>query len=144
MADVRDSARSSPAAEQSTAQLVQRATEQISQLIRDELTLARIELAEKGRNAGIGFGLFGGGGVLALYGLGALLTAVVLLLALAMPAWVAALIVAVVLFGLAAVLAATGRGRVRRAVPPVPTAATDSLRADVGAVTDAVRERRRS
>jgi hypothetical protein len=69
---------------------------------------------------------------------------VVLLLALAMPAWVAALIVAVVLFGLAAVLAATGRGRVRRAVPPVPTAATDSLRADVGAVTDAVRERRRS
>jgi uncharacterized membrane protein YqjE len=132
-----------PAAEQSTAELVQRATEQVSKLVRDELALARAELAEKGRRAGIGVGLFGGGGALALYGLGALIAAIVLLLALAMPAWVAALVVAVVLFVGAGILALAGRKQVGQAAPVVPTAAAQSVRADVDAVTSAVRDRGR-
>lgn len=132
-----------PATQQSTAELVQHASEQISRLVRDELTLARMELAEKGKHAGVGVGLFGGGGVLALFGLGTLIAAAVLLLALAMPAWVAALIVAVALFAFAGVLALAGTRQVRQAVPPMPSAAADGVRADVHAVSDAVRSRGR-
>lgn len=140
MADVvRDPAR--PVAEQSTAELVQRATEQVSRLVREELALARIELAEKGRHAGIGVGLFGGGGAMALYGLGALVAAGVLALALVIPAWAAALVVAATLFLLAGLLALIGRRQVRQAVPAVPSATADSLRADVRTVTSAVRDR---
>jgi Flp pilus assembly protein TadB len=140
MADVvRDSAR--PVTEQSTAELVQRATEQLSRLVRDELALARIELAEKGRHAGIGVGLFGGGGAMALYGLGVLVAAGVLALALVIPAWAAALVVAGALFLMAGVLALVGRRQVRRAVPPMPSAMADSVRADVRTVASAVRDR---
>ncbi|AVT31978.1 MULTISPECIES: phage holin family protein [unclassified Plantactinospora] len=140
MADVvRDSAR--PVGEQSTAELVQRATEQLSRLVRDELALARIELAEKGRHAGIGAGLFGGGALLALCGLGVLVAAAVLGLALVIPAWAAALVVAGALFVVAGIFALLGRRQVRRAVPPVPKATAESLRADVRTVASAVRDR---
>ncbi|MEV1290180.1 phage holin family protein [Micromonospora sp. NPDC049679] len=133
-----------PATQQSTAELVQHASEQMSRLVRDELTLARMELTEKGKHAGVGVGLFGGGGVLALYGLGTLIAAVVLLLALAMPAWLAALIVAVALFAVAGLLALAGKKQVKQAVPPVPTAAADGVRADVHAVSHAVKSRGRA
>jgi hypothetical protein len=144
MADVVNGGGARPVTEQSTAELVQRASEQISLLIRDELALARAELAEKGKHAGLGIGLFGGGGALALYGVGALIATVVLLLDLALPAWLAALIVTVVLFAVAAVLALVGRKQVKQAVPPVPQAAASSVRADVGAVTAAVKDRGRN
>lgn len=132
------------AADRSTSELVQRASEQLSRLVRDELALARAELTEKGKHAGVGVGLFGGGGVLALYGLATLIAAVVLLLSLALPAWAAALIVAAVLFAVAAALALVGRKQVKQAVPPMPTGAADSVRADVGAVAAAVRDRGRA
>ena len=61
------------------------------------IELARAELRDKGRHAGMGAGLFGAGGLVALYGVGALVLAVIFLLALVMPDWVAALIVGVVL-----------------------------------------------
>ena len=144
MAEVLDGGPPRPAAEQSTAELVQRASEQLSRLVRDELALARAELTEKGKHAGVGVGLFGGGGVLALYGLATLIAAIVLLLSLALPAWAAALIVAVALFAVAAVLALIGRKQVKQAVPPMPTAAADSVRADVGAVAAALRDRGRA
>jgi len=143
MADVLNGGPARPAAEQSTSELVQRASEQISRLVRDELTLARAELAEKGKHAGVGVGLFGGGGVLALYGLGALLIAIGLLLDLVMPNWVAALIVAVVLFLVAGVMALLGKKQVSQAVPPMPKAAADSVRADVDTVKAAVKDRGR-
>src|SRR5688572_31389683 len=98
MADVVHGGPARPVGEQSTSELVQRASEQISRLVRDELALAKAELAEKGRHAGIGVGLFGGGGALALYGLGVLITTAILALDLVMAAWLAALIVGVVLF----------------------------------------------
>lgn len=129
-----------PTTEASTAELVQRATEQVSRLIRDELTLARAELTEKGRHAGLGAGFLGGGGALALYGLGVLIAAIVLLLALVMPAWVAALIVAVVLFAAAGVLALAGKKQVSQAVPPMPAATVHSLRADADTVAAAVKD----
>src|SRR3712207_4660756 len=123
MADVLDGDRARPAAEPSTSELVQRASEQISRLVRDELTLAKAELTEKGKHAGIGVGLFGGGGVLALYGLGVLIATAILALDIVMPAWLAALIVGVVLFAAAGILALVGKKQVKQAVPPMPTAA---------------------
>jgi hypothetical protein len=144
MANIVEGDRSRPVNEQSTAELIHRATEQVSTLIRDELALARAELTEKGKRAGIGVGLFGGGGALAAYGLGALVAAAIMLLALVIPAWLSALIVAVALFAVAGVLALIGRKQVRRAVPPVPSAAADSVRADVDAVTAAVKDGRRA
>lgn len=127
--------------EPSVAELVQRATEQVSRLVRDELALARAELTEKGKHAGIGVGLFGGGGALALYGLGTLIAAVVLVLGEVMPYWVSALVVAVVLFAVAGVLALLGRRQVRQATPPMPETAAESVRADVQTVKAAVRGR---
>jgi len=144
MADVLSGGPAQPATEQSTSELVQRASEQISRLVRDEMALARAELAEKGKHAGVGVGLFGGGGVLALYGLGALFVAIVLLLDLVMPNWLAALIVAVVLFAIAGVLALLGKKQVSQASPPVPEAAAESVRADVETVKAAVKDRERA
>ncbi|PWU43315.1 hypothetical protein DLE60_21710 [Micromonospora globispora] len=143
MADVASRSTSRTGSEPSTAELVQRATEQVSRLVRDELALARAELTQKGKHAGIGIGLFGGGGVMALYGSGALVAAVILLLALVMPGWLAALIVAVALFVLAGILALIGKKQVSRAVPPVPEATVRSVRADVDTVAAAVKDGRR-
>lgn len=131
------------AANRSTAELVQHAAEQTAKLVRDELALARAELTEKGKHAGKGAGLFGGGGVIALFGMGALVAAAVLLLDLAMPAWVAALIVAIVLFAVAGIFAALGRRQVRQAMPPVPQGAVSSVRSDVKTVRSAATDGRR-
>ena len=131
-------------AEPSTAELVQRASEQISRLVRDELALAKAELTEKGKHAGIGIGLFGGSGVIALYGVGAAIATVIIALAIVLPPWLAALIVTVGLFLLAGLLALVGRGQVKRAVPVVPTEAKDSIQADIDTVSAAVKDRGRA
>ena len=128
--------------EPSTAELVQRAIDQIGRLVRTELALARAELAAKGRHAGIGVGLLGGGAVLVLYGVGALTAAAILLLALVLPGWAAALIVAVLLLALAGLLALLGSRQLRRAVPPVPQRAAESVHADARAVLSAARRER--
>ena len=126
----------------STAELISQLSEQVTTLVRDELALARVEMTEKGKRAGKGAGLLGGGGVLALYGLGALFFTIGALLALVMPAWLAALIVTVVLFAAAGVAALLGKKQVQQAVPPAPTAAVDSTKRDVQTVKTAVQEGR--
>jgi uncharacterized membrane protein YqjE len=126
---------------QSTTELVRRASEQVTGLVRAELQLAKAELAEKGKRAGTGAGLLGVGGVAALYGLGILIAAGVLALALVLPAWASALIVAVALFVIAGILILVGRASLRKGLPPVPQDAVASVRADIDAVTTAVAER---
>lgn len=143
MADVLNGVPARPLAEKSTAELVQRASEQLSRLVHDELTLAKAELAEKGKRAGIGAGLFGGAGVLAMYGVGVAIATGVIALDLVLPLWLAALIVTVALFAIAGVLALLGRKQVTRAVPPEPSAAIASVKADVEEVKHAVKERSR-
>jgi hypothetical protein len=129
--------------EPSTAELVQHATEQLSRLVRDELALARAELLGTARHAGLGIGLLGAGGLLALYGLGALVLAAVFGLAVVLPGWLAALIVGGGLFALALLTGVAGVGQARQAVPPVPQRLAGSVRADIDTVTSAVRDRRR-
>jgi uncharacterized membrane protein YqjE len=117
-------------------ELVSRASQQVSELIRAELRLAVMELKDKGKHAGTGAGLYGGAGLVAMYGVGALIAAVIAALALAMPLWASALIVGVVLLVVAAVLAAMGRGQTKRAVPPKPEQAMDSARRDVAEIKE--------
>jgi len=128
-------------ADASTAELVRLAAEQVSRLGRDELQLARMEIAGKARRFGTGAGLFGAAGVIALYGVGALIATLILLLALVLPHWAAALIVAVVLFAVAGIVALIGRGQFRKGAPPAPEETMGSVKADVQTVTEAVRKR---
>ncbi|HZM79277.1 MAG TPA: phage holin family protein [Candidatus Limnocylindrales bacterium] len=128
---------------QSTAELVRQASEQISTLVRDELQNAKAELAEKGRHAGMGIGLFGGAAVMLHYALGALLFAAGLGLAEVMPGWAAALVVAAVLLVIAGIEALVGRFQLKRSTPLIPDRTIDSVRADVETVKAAVEERKR-
>ena len=118
----------------SLSQLVSQLTDQTSRLLRDELRLAQLELATKGKKAGIGAGLFGGAGLLSVYGFGCLVAAAVFALALVLPGWAAALIVAGSLFLIAAVAALVGARQVKKAVPPVPQEALASVKLDVAAL----------
>ena len=109
-------------------------SEQTSRLVRDELRLARAEMTEKGKKAGLGAGLFGGAGLLALYGLGCVIAAAILALAGPVPDWVAALIVGVALFLVAGVAGLIGKREVSAATPPMPTEAVDGLKHDMQAL----------
>ena len=122
--------------EQTLNELVQRASAQTASLVRKEIRLAQLELQEKGKRAGLGAGLFGTSGVVALYGVGALIAAAILGLATAVEGWLAALIVAVVLFAVAAVFALTGRQQVQRATPPAPEGAIESVQTDIEEVKE--------
>lgn len=115
----------------STAELLRRLSEQTTLLARQEVELAKLELAEKGKKAGTGAGMFGGAGALGLYALGALTAAAILALATAVAPWLAALIVAVVYGAIAGVLALSGKNKVQAATPPVPEQAIDSTKEDV-------------
>jgi uncharacterized membrane protein YqjE len=114
--------------------LVHDMTQQMSTLVRDEIRLAQAEMTQKGKKAGIGAGLFGGAGLVALYGIAVLLATVVLALALVMPAWLAALIVTVVLFAVAGVLALQGKSNVSKATPAKPEEAIEGFKQDVATV----------
>ncbi|MFG2790799.1 phage holin family protein [Streptomyces sp. NPDC048419] len=121
----------------SVGELVGQATEQLSRLVRQEVALAKEELAAKGRRAGRGGGLLGAAGAFAYAGLLASAGTAVAALSLVLSVWAAALIVTGVLFVIAGVLAATGRAQLRQAVPPTPEEALGSVRADV----EEIRER---
>jgi uncharacterized membrane protein YqjE len=116
--------------------LVQQLSQQTAELVRQEMRLAQAELQEKGKRAGIGAGMFGGAGLVALYGVGALIAAVILLIGTALEPWIAALIVAVVLLAAAGVLALLGRKQVDRATPPQPERAMESVQRDVEVVKE--------
>jgi hypothetical protein len=123
----------------STGQLISQLTEQISRLVRDEARLAQAEVTQKAKKLGVGAGLFGGAGLVAFFGLAALITAAILALALVLPHWLAALIVAVVLFAVAGVLALVGKKDVEKGSPPVPTEAISSVKTDIATVKESAR-----
>jgi uncharacterized membrane protein YqjE len=123
---------------------VSRAAAQISTLVRDELALAKTELVTKGKRAGVGSGLFGGAAVLALYGLGLVITLAVVALDLAWPLWLAILVVMAVVFVIAGIAALIGKRQLVDATPPIPTEAQAGITADIQTVKSAVQEGRTS
>jgi hypothetical protein len=121
-------------------ELVQDLSRQTSTLIRQEMRLAQAELAEKGRHAGKGAGMFGGAGLVALYGVGALVAAAILGLATLIEPWIAAAAIGAGLLLIAGILALTGKKELDEAGPPKPEQAIESVQRDV----DTVKARARS
>jgi membrane protein len=113
------------------AELIKQLSEQSAALARHEVELAKAELQQKGKQVGLGAGMFGGAGVFGLYALGALTACAILALATAVDAWLAALIVTVVWAAIAGGLALTGKNRVQQGAPPVPEQAIESVKEDV-------------
>jgi uncharacterized membrane protein YqjE len=117
--------------EHGTGELLKELSDHTTTLVRQEIELAKAELGEKGKKAGLGAGMFGGAGLFGVFALAALTTCIIVALDSAMPLWLAALIVAVVYGAIAAVLALQGRNKVQEAGPPVPEQATESVKEDV-------------
>ncbi|MFN7243376.1 MAG: phage holin family protein [Dietzia cercidiphylli] len=125
-----------PGSDQSVGQLMTQLSEQTSRLVRDELLLAQVELKNSAKHAGVGAGLFGGGGILALFGFGALVTAAIAGLALVLPLWLSALIVGAVLLIVAGVVALLGKKQVEQSTPAMERT-VDSVKEDVRQVQEA-------
>ena len=120
----------------STGELVKRLSEQVSVLVRDELKLAQLEMTRKGKQAGIGAGMLGGSGLVALYGVGCLLAGAILGLSRVLEPWLAALIVGAALLLVGGVAALAGRARLQKAAPLVPAQAAGSVKADVNEIRE--------
>src|SRR4051812_32789043 len=114
--------------DRSTSDLVHQLSDAATRLVRSEVELAKAELAEKGKQAGIGAGMFGGAGLFGFFAFAALPTAAIAALATAVPTWAAALIVAAVYLAIAGIAALLGKGRVQKAGPPVPEETIETVK----------------
>ncbi len=117
--------------DQSVSDLVKQLTEQTKTLVHQEIELAKVELTEKGKKAGIGAGMFGAAGLLGFFAFATLTACLVLALDTAMAAWLAALIVAALYGAAAGVLALSGKKQVTEAAPPVPEQTVETVKEDV-------------
>lgn len=123
-----------PGSDPTLGALVNQLTTQVPELIRSELRLAQAEVAEKGKRVGIGIGMFSGAGLMAFFGFGTLLATIILALSLVMDGWIAALIITVVLFAIAGVLAVMGKSKVDKATPLAPEKAVAGVQEDIATV----------
>jgi Putative Actinobacterial Holin-X, holin superfamily III len=106
-------------------------TRDLALLVRQELELAKAEMAEKGRVAALGLGMIGGASLVALMAAGALTACAVLVLALFLPAWLSALLVAAALGATAYLLAMRGRTEIRKAGNLIPEQTIETIEEDV-------------
>jgi hypothetical protein len=113
------------------SELMKDLSDQTTTLVRQEIELAKAEMAVKGKQVGIGAGAFGGAALVGLYAVGALTAAAVLALSTAVDGWLAALIVGVVYAAVAGVLALVGKNKAQAGSPPVPERAISSTKEDV-------------
>lgn len=129
--------------DRSVSELVKALSEQTTALARKEVELAKVELAQKGKKAGIGAGMFGGAGVLGFYAFGALTAGLILLLGTtAIVSWLAALIVAAVYGAIAGILALSGKKKVEEATPAAPERAIENVKEDVQSTKQRAQEAR--
>jgi uncharacterized membrane protein YqjE len=112
-------------------ELLKQLSEETTTLVRQELELAKAEMAQKGKQAGMGAGMFGGAGVAALLGLAALTAAAIVALDAAMRLWLAGAIVGLLWLAVAGGLALQGRRKVQAATPPIPQQTQESMKEDV-------------
>jgi len=106
-------------------------TRDLTLLVRQELELAKAEMVEKGRVAALGLGMIGGAGMVALMAAGALTACAVLVLALFLPAWLSALLVAAALGATAYLLAMRGRTEIGKAGNLIPEQTIETIEEDV-------------
>jgi hypothetical protein len=126
-----DSAQPQATQEASAGELVRQLSEQVSVLVRDELKLAQLEMTRKGKQAGLGIGMFGASGLIALYAVGCLVACAAIAISGVVTAWLAALIVGAALLAVSGAAALLGKGRLQASAPPVPEQAVGSVKADV-------------
>ena len=119
---------------QTLGALVHQLSQEIPELVRSEIRLAQAEVAEKGKRAGVGIGMFSVAGLLAFFALAALVTTAILGLANVVDAWLAALIVALVLLATAAVAGLMGKNKVGAATPAAPERAIHGIKEDIATV----------
>ena len=131
MAAAQDPAGTDDLRDRSLGELLKQLSEQTTRLVHQELELAKAELQQKGKEAGAGAGMFGGAGAIGLAALGALTACFILALNAVMPAWLAALIVAVVYGIVAFVLVKQGQAKLKQATPPVPEQTIETVKEDV-------------
>lgn len=117
--------------ERPAAELMKELASQTSTLVRQELDLAKAEMAQKGKQAGLGVGMFGAAGIVGFVAFLALTACFVAALATGMKVWLAAVIVAAVYALIAGALAVVGRSRVKEATPPVPEQTVETVKEDV-------------
>ena len=111
-------------------------------LVRSELELAKAEVAQKGKRAGVGAGMLGGAAVAALLALGALTAFLVMVLDAFMWAGLAALLVALLWGAIAGALALVGRKRLEEAGPPKPEQTVETIKEDIDVVKRSARSGR--
>lgn len=100
--------------------LLKQLSQETATLVRQEIELAKAEVATTGKRAGIGAGMVGAAGIVGFLALGAFTAFLILVLNTFMPAWLAALIVTLVYGAVAGVLAIRGKDKVQEATPPAP------------------------
>src|SRR5690349_14037140 len=126
MSDQQDTLR-----DRSIGELVASLSRDLSTLVRQEIDLAKAEMTEKGKKAGLGAGMFGGAGVAALLALICLSITAIVVLNAWMRDWLAALIVTLVWAAAAAVLALRGREELRAMEGPVPQQTKETIKEDI-------------
>ncbi|MFD3610891.1 phage holin family protein [Streptomyces atroolivaceus] len=128
--------RQTHANDDSVSVLVSRASQQVSELVREEMQLARAEMTQKGKRYGKGGGLFGAAGFIGILAAQALVATCIAALALALPVWASALIVTAVLAAVAAAAALAGKKQIAQAGSPTPEQTVDSVKADVAQIKE--------
>jgi hypothetical protein len=112
------------------AELLKRLSNETTHLVKMELELAKAEMTQKGKQAGLGAGLLGGGGIAGLMALIALTLTLIFLLDTFMKTWIAALIVTVLWAAIAGALALKGKNELKD-VNPAPEQTIETVKEDV-------------
>jgi hypothetical protein len=117
--------------EESTAELLKDLSNELTTLVHQEFSLAKVELTAKSKKLGAGAGVFGSSAIFALLGAGALVAAAIAGIAVALSVWLSALIVGAALMLLAGTLAVAGLMKASQGAPPIPEEAIQSTKEDV-------------
>ncbi len=118
-------------ADRPIGELLRELGDEISTLVRQEIALAKVEIAEKTKPAIASAGMFGGTALLSLGAFGALTAFLIALGATWMPVWASALIVTVVYGAVAYVLAQTGKKKLHEAAPLIPEQTAQTVKEDI-------------
>jgi uncharacterized membrane protein len=120
--------------DRSLGQIIKDLTADLSTLFRSEIALLKLEVKDTVVKLGGGIGMFAAAVFLALFGLAFLFVTVVLgLVALGVPAWLSTLIVTILLFVGAGVLAMMGKKKFA-AVEFVPSDSVQQIKTDLESI----------
>ena len=100
-------------------------------LVRQEIELARAEMTEKVKSAGVGAGILSGSALAAIFTLASLTGLVVIALSLVLPLWASMLLVTVLWAGTTAILGLLGKKKVADAAPFLPEQTIANVKEDI-------------